>query len=24
VDDIGGVVPCLDEIERRMALGERP
>jgi len=24
VDDIAGVMPCLDDIERRMALGERP
>lgn len=24
VDDINGVVECLDDIERRMALGERP
>ena len=24
VDDITGVMPCLDDIERRMALGERP
>ena len=24
IDDIAGVMPCLDDIERRMALGERP